>query len=151
MGPLSSSAADCGCDGRNRKTPRNTSTYVVRTAPLPFLEGVEKRSPIGHTHAHRRSLKKTQNDPKKTRQRRSLEEDGVRRKCRFTPAESLHIQLGGHTNKMWCNSRSFEYSVRLVCPAKSFFNFSSRLNRMRCGNSSASSSLILACDSVWVI
>jgi hypothetical protein len=42
-------------------------------------------------------LKKTKNDPKKTRQRRSLEEDAVRRKYRFTPAESLHIQLGGHT------------------------------------------------------
>jgi hypothetical protein len=64
---------------------------------LPFLERVEKRSPIGRTHAHRRSLKKTKHDPKKTRQRRSLEEDAVRRKYRFTPAESLHIQLGGHT------------------------------------------------------
>jgi hypothetical protein len=43
-------------------------------------------------------LKKTENDPKKTRQRRYLEEDGVRRKRRFTPAESLHVQLGGHSN-----------------------------------------------------
>jgi len=41
-------------------------------------------------------LKKTQNDPKKTRQRRSLEENETRRKRRFTPAESMHFQLGGH-------------------------------------------------------
>jgi hypothetical protein len=41
-------------------------------------------------------LKKIQNKPKKTRQRRFFEEDAVRRKRRFTPAESLYVQLGGH-------------------------------------------------------
>ncbi|MEI7538956.1 MAG: hypothetical protein WCJ76_17190, partial [Comamonadaceae bacterium] len=96
MVQLSSSVDDPGCDDRHKKTPRNTSTYVVQTAPWEFLDGVEKSGPIGHTHAHQRSLKKTENDPKKTRQRRSLEEDGARRKRMFTPAESQHIQLGGH-------------------------------------------------------
>jgi hypothetical protein len=94
---LSSSVDDCGFDGQHRKTPRNTSTYAVHTAPWSSFAGVENRSHIGHTHAHQRSLKKIQNKPKKTRQRRSLEEDGAGRKRRFTPAESLHIQLGGHT------------------------------------------------------
>jgi hypothetical protein len=98
MGLLSSSVDDPDCDGQHQKTPRNTSTYAVQTAPWSFLEGVENRSHIGHTHAHQRSLKKTENDPKKTRQRRFLEEDAVRRRCRFTPDESMHIQLGGHTH-----------------------------------------------------
>jgi hypothetical protein len=94
---LSSSVDDCGFDGQHQKTPRNTSTYAVRTAPWSFLDRVEKRSHIGRTHAHQRSLKKIQNKPKKTRQRRFFEEDAVRRKRRFTPAESLYVQLGGHS------------------------------------------------------
>ncbi len=42
------------------------------------------------------SLKKTDSDPKKTRQRRPSEEDGPVRRCTFTPAELLQIRVGGH-------------------------------------------------------
>ncbi len=51
------------------------------------------REPSGH------SLKKTDPDPKKTRQRRSSEEDGSGRRCTFTPAEMLQVRVGGHTPK----------------------------------------------------
>jgi len=74
---LSRTSDGPGCDGQDQKTPRNTSTYAVRTAPWPLLDRVEKSSPSGRAHALRRSLKKTKTSPKKTRQRRFLEEDGV--------------------------------------------------------------------------
>jgi len=42
------------------------------------------------------SLKKTDSEPKKTRQRRSSEEDGPARKCTFTPDELRQFRVGGH-------------------------------------------------------
>src|SRR5665647_1206168 len=95
--PVLSRTSDApGCDGPDQKIPRNTSTYAVPTAPWPLLDRVEKSSPVGHAHALGRSLKKTKTDPKKTRQRRFLEEDGVRRIRTFTPAKSRQIRPGGH-------------------------------------------------------
>jgi hypothetical protein len=94
-----------GCDGLNRKTPRNTSTYAVPTAPWSPLDRVEKVSPVGRAHALRRSLKKTKASQKKTRQRRCLEEDGVRRIRTFTPAESRQIRPGGHITQHRRRSR----------------------------------------------
>ena len=77
----------------------NLYVYSPLRCPLCAIDAprrVEKNSPIGHLHAHRRSFKNTENDPKKTRQRRSLEENGARRKRTFTPAESIQIRTGGH-------------------------------------------------------
>ena len=37
-----------GCDGRGRKTARNTSTCAVQTAPSPLPDWVEQDGPIGH-------------------------------------------------------------------------------------------------------
>jgi hypothetical protein len=56
-----------GCDGRDRKTARNTNTCAVRIAPRPLLDWVEQDSPIGHAHARRRSLKKTDINPEQDR------------------------------------------------------------------------------------
>ena len=98
---LSSSAAVRDCDSRPRNTQHNTSTYAVLAAPCPLLDRVGKSSPIGYAHALRQSLKKTEMDRKKMRQRRWSEENEGRRRRTFIPAESRHNQLGGHS---WCRT-----------------------------------------------
>jgi len=85
---LRSSADVRDCVGQGGTSARNTNTYAVPTAPWLLLDRVENCSPPGYAHAHRRSLKKTEIDPKKTRYRRGFEEDEGGRKCTFTPAES---------------------------------------------------------------
>jgi hypothetical protein len=46
----SSSAGGFGCDGQGQKTPRNSSTCVVRIGPWQLLDQVEKISPYGRLH-----------------------------------------------------------------------------------------------------
>ena len=75
-----------GCDGRGRKTARNTSTCAVQTAPSPLPDWVEQDGPIGHAHARRRSLKTTDINP---------EEDASRTSIRRRPnAKKRHVQTG---------------------------------------------------------
>src|ERR1035437_5880812 len=95
---LSRTSDGLGCDDPDQKSPRNSNTYAVQTAPWPFPDRVEKGSPIGYAHARRRSLKKMKNGLKKTRQRQCLEEDGIGRKRTVTPAESRQIRLGAHNS-----------------------------------------------------
>ncbi len=82
----SSTVAACGCDSRDRKTARNTSTCAVRIAPRPLLDWVEQDSPIGHAHASRHSLKKTDLNPEEDASKTSIRR---RRKTK-----KMHVQTG---------------------------------------------------------
>jgi len=68
----SSSVAARGCDGQNRKTARSTSTCAAQIAPSSLPDWVEQDGPIGHAHARRRSLKKTDINPEEDVSRRSI-------------------------------------------------------------------------------
>jgi hypothetical protein len=68
--------------------------YAVLRWMFPGLAG---QSVFVKSIALRNSLKKTEINPKKTRQRQCCEENGRGRKCTFTPTESRQNQLGGHT------------------------------------------------------
>ena len=82
----SSSVAACGCDGQNRKTARNTSTCAVQIAPSSLPDWVAQDGPIGHAHARRRSLKKTDINP---------EEDPSMTSIRRRPTpKKRHVQTG---------------------------------------------------------
>jgi hypothetical protein len=82
----SSSVAARGCDGQNRKTARSTSTCAVQIAPSSLPDWVEQDGPVGHAHASRRSLKKTDLNP---------EEDASRTSIRRKPkAKKRHVQTG---------------------------------------------------------
>ena len=52
----------------------------------------------GHLYALRRSLKNSESNAKKMRQRRRSEQDGDRRRRTFTPLEFLQFRIGAHTN-----------------------------------------------------
>lgn len=82
----SSTVAACGCDGRDRKTARNTCTCAVQLAPSPLPDWVEQDGPIGHAHASRRSLKKTELNPEEDASRTSI---GRRPKTK-----NVHVQTG---------------------------------------------------------
>ena len=82
----SSTVAACGCDGQNRKTARNTSTCAVQIAPSSLPDWVEQDGPIGHAHASRHSLKKTDINP---------EEDASTTSIRRRPkTKKRHVQTG---------------------------------------------------------
>jgi hypothetical protein len=82
----SSTVAACGCDGQNRKTARNTSTCAAQIAPSSLPDRVEQDGPIGHAHATRRSLKKTDINPEEDASRTS-----IRRKQK---TKKRHVQTG---------------------------------------------------------
>ena len=58
----------------------------VRTAPSPLPDWVEQDGPIGHAHAGRRSLKKTNINPEEDASRTS-----IRRRLK---AKKRHVQTG---------------------------------------------------------
>ena len=91
----SSTVAACGCDGQTRRTARSTSTCAVQIAPSPLPDWVEQDGPIGHAHARRRSLKKTDINPRIRRvkdvdQKKTKDEEEARsnrlKKSRFESA-----------------------------------------------------------------
>ena len=63
----SNTVAARGCDGQNRKTARSTSTCAVQIAPSSLPDWVEQDGPVGHARARRRSLKKTDINPRRRR------------------------------------------------------------------------------------
>jgi hypothetical protein len=82
----SSTVAACGCDGQNRKTARNTSTCAVQLAPSSLPDWVEQLGPVGHAHASRRSLNKTDIN---------LEEDASTTPIRRRPkTKKMHVHFG---------------------------------------------------------
>jgi hypothetical protein len=82
----SSTAAVCSCDGQNRKTARNTSTCAVQLAPSSLPDWVEQLGPVGHAHASRRSLNKTDINP---------EEDASTTPTRRRPkTKKMHVHFG---------------------------------------------------------
>ena len=98
----SSTVAARGCDGQIRKTTRSTSTCAVQLAPSSLPDWVEQDGPVGHAHATRRSLKKTDINPPRRRvndvdQKKTEDEEDARsnrpKKGRFGSA------LTGHTSR----------------------------------------------------
>jgi hypothetical protein len=82
----SNTVAACDCDGQNRKAARSTSTCAVQIAPSSLPDWVEQDGPIGHAHASRRSLKKTELNP---------EEDPSRTSIRRRPKpKKKHVHTG---------------------------------------------------------
>ena len=93
----SSSVDARGCEGRDRKSARNSSTCAVlgcaivpschrAIVPSPLLEPVEQSSARGHARAQGRSLKKTEINPEEDASGTSI---GRRRRTK-----NMHVHTG---------------------------------------------------------
>lgn len=66
--PWPSNTVDAhGCEGRDRKTVRNTSTCAVRVAPWRLLDRVEQTSPIGRAHTPQAQFEEDGHQPRRRR------------------------------------------------------------------------------------
>jgi hypothetical protein len=87
---LSSTSGGSGCDGPGQKTPRNTSTYAVPTAPWPLLDRVEKCSPSGRATRPQAQFEENEN----RNRRRRVKDDSWKKTDSEEYARSLRLNHG---------------------------------------------------------
>jgi hypothetical protein len=87
---LRSTSGGSGCDGPGQKTPRNTSTYAVPTAPWPLLDRVEKCSPSGRATRPQAQFEENEN----RNRRRRVKDDSWKKTDSEEYARSLRLNHG---------------------------------------------------------
>ena len=113
---LSSTSGGSGCDGPGQKTPRNTSTYAVPTAPWPLLDRVEKCSPSGRATRPQAQFEENEN----RNRRRRVKDDSWKKTDSEEYARSLRLNHGRFGPAATCvSSHSPRSRVCAVSPSPS--------------------------------